>query len=238
MDTRTGRWVELAAGVLARRYEELDQTLGVVVGSRSCLVVDTGGDELIGAELAAAVREVTALPWSVVLTHAHFDHHFGTAAFAPCPVWAHERCREALVRDAERDRAAWVAHYREAGDTATAEALQAARGVLPDRLLSSSVEMDLGDRMAVLSHPGPGHTDHDVVVHVPDAGVLFVGDLVEQGAPPSIGPDSDPARWPHALDTLLAMRPRTVVPGHGDPVDAAFVAAQRDELAARAPDRG
>jgi glyoxylase-like metal-dependent hydrolase (beta-lactamase superfamily II) len=37
-----------------------------------------------------------------------------------------------------------------------------------------------------------------------------------------------PAEWPATLDALLALAPRVVVPGHGDPVDAAFVAAQRD----------
>jgi glyoxylase-like metal-dependent hydrolase (beta-lactamase superfamily II) len=64
---------------------------------------------------------------------------------------------------------------------------------------------------------------------VPAAGVLFAGDLVEQGAPPDFT-DADPLAWPSAMDTLLAMAPDTVVPGHGEPVDRAFVAAQRAEL--------
>lgn len=230
MDERAGRWVEVADGVFARRYRELDQTLGLVLGSSRCLVIDTGPDEALGAEFVTAIREITALPCTVALTHAHFDHHFGTAAFGPCPVWAHERCHAALQRDAERDRRQWARRYREEGTPARAEALEAARVVLPDNLLTDRVELDLGDRRAVLLHPGPAHTDHDVAVHVPDAGVLFSGDLVEQGAPPSVGPDSDPARWPRALDTLLGLRPRTVVPGHGEPVDAAFVATQREQL--------
>ena len=82
----------------------------------------------------------------------------------------------------------------------------------------------------LLRHLGRGHTDHDVVVHVPDAAVVFAGDLVEQGAPPDLG-DAVLAEWPATLDALLALRPAVVVPGHGDPVDAAFVAAQRAELA-------
>jgi glyoxylase-like metal-dependent hydrolase (beta-lactamase superfamily II) len=88
----------------------------------------------------------------------------------------------------------------------------------------------LGGRRVDLLDLGPGHTDHDLVVGVPDAGAVFAGDLVEQGAPPSFGPDSVAPAWPRTLDALLGLRPATVVPGHGDPVEAAFVAAQRDLL--------
>jgi glyoxylase-like metal-dependent hydrolase (beta-lactamase superfamily II) len=63
---------------------------------------------------------------------------------------------------------------------------------------------------------------------------VFAGDLVEQGAPPSVGPDSDLPAWPATLDALLALAPRVVVPGHGDPVDAAFVSEQRGELRRKA----
>ncbi|GHE94747.1 MBL fold metallo-hydrolase [Amycolatopsis deserti] len=220
-------WLELADGVHARRYEHLDQTLGLVVGTERCLVIDTGGDEVQGAAFAAEIREITALPWTVVITHAHFDHHFGTAAFLPCPVWAHERCRDALEREGESDRTEWVRRF--AGKP-EADRLAAARLVLPDHLVTDRVQLDLGGRVVQLVHPGVAHTDHDVAVHVPDAGILFAGDLVEQGAPPSVGPDAHPASWPAALDRLLALRPATIVPGHGDPVGPDFVAAQRDEL--------
>lgn len=225
----SGRWIEVAGGVFARRYVELDQTLGLVVGDTRCLIVDTGTDETHGAEFAAAVREVTPLPWTLVITHAHFDHFFGTAAFLPCPVWAHARCRE---RSAEEDRRDWVSRYRQEGKPALAQRLAAARLVPPTDLLTDRVPIDLGGRRADLIHPGLGHTDHDVIVHVPDAGVVFAGDLVEQGAPPTVGPDSVPERWPSTVDNLLALRPNVIVPGHGEPVDPAFVRRQRDELSA------
>jgi len=97
-------------------------------------------------------------------------------------------------------------------------------------VITSSALIDLGGRAVTLVHPGPAHTDHDVFVHVPDVGVVFAGDLVEQGAPPSVGPDSHVSDWPTALDAILALNPVTIVPGHGDPVDADFVRRQRDEL--------
>jgi len=67
----------------------------------------------------------------------------------------------------------------------------------------------------------------------PDTGVLFAGDLVEQGADPDFG-DAYPLDWPTAVTALLQRCPRIVVPGHGNPVDAQFVTAQRDDLAALA----
>jgi glyoxylase-like metal-dependent hydrolase (beta-lactamase superfamily II) len=227
----SGRWIEVADGVYARRYVELDQTLGLVVGNTHCLVIDTGTDEVHGASMAAAVRFVTSLPWSVVITHAHFDHFFGTKAFLPAPVIAHERCRATILAEGDMQRRAWSARYRSEGKTEQADRLASAKLVAPNEVINSSVLLDLGGRVVTLIHPGPAHTDHDVFVHVPDVDVVFAGDLVEQGAPPSVGPDSHVSDWPTALDAILALNPAIVVPGHGDPVDAGFVRRQRDELA-------
>jgi glyoxylase-like metal-dependent hydrolase (beta-lactamase superfamily II) len=221
-----GTWIELADGVFARRYAELDLTVGLVIGADRALVVDTRGDRVQGAEWAAAVRERTRLPITVVLTHAHFDHCFGTSAFGPVPVLAHPRCGEAIARTADRQRIEWVAHYRDRGDDATADALAASTPVPPT---PAPPRIDLGWRIVVLRHLGRGHTDHDLLVDVPDAGVVFAGDLVEQGAPPDLA-EAHPAAWPATLTALLELGRPVVVPGHGEPVDAAFVAEQRDRL--------
>ena len=223
-----GRWVEVGDGVLARRYAELDLTVGLVVGAARAMVVDTRGDAMQGAELAAAVRAVTALPLVVAITHAHFDHCFGTSAFLPAPVYALPRCREVIVASAAAQRAEWAAFYRDRHDDVTAAALAATDPPPPDA--AAPAVLDLGGRAVELLDLGPGHTDHDLVVRVPDAGVVFAGDLVEQGAPPDFG-DAVVARWPHTVTALLGLAPRVVVPGHGNPVDPAFVAEQRDRLA-------
>jgi glyoxylase-like metal-dependent hydrolase (beta-lactamase superfamily II) len=222
-----GRWVEVADQVLARRYSELDLTVGLVVGTERALVVDTRGDARQGAELASAVRAVTALPLVVAITHAHFDHCFGTGAFLPAPVYALPRCREVLAATAAAQRSEWSARYRARHDDATADALAATDPPLPDA--AAPMTLDLGGRGVDLLDLGPGHTDHDLVVHVRDAGVVFAGDLVEHGAPPDFG-DAVVERWPHTVTALLALAPRVVVPGHGDPADPAFVAEQRDRL--------
>jgi glyoxylase-like metal-dependent hydrolase (beta-lactamase superfamily II) len=225
-----GRWVEVGDGVLARRHPELDLTTGLVLGDRRALVVDTRGDARQGTELAGAVRTITALPLVVVLTHAHFDHCFGTAAFLPCPVFAHPRCRTTLARTADAQRAEWATYYRDRGDPVTADALAATDPPLPDHPVDPDASVDLGGRTVELRHLGRGHTDHDLVVHVPDTAVVFAGDLVEQGAPPDLG-DAVVAEWPATIDALLALSPTVVVPGHGEPVDARFVRSQRAELA-------
>jgi glyoxylase-like metal-dependent hydrolase (beta-lactamase superfamily II) len=223
-----GRWIEVGDGVLARRYAELDLTVGLVLGAERALVIDTRGDARQGAELAAAVRAMTRLPLAVAITHAHFDHCFGTAAFAPAPVYALPRCRAVLAATAADQRSRWAAYYRDRGDASTADALAATEPPLPDA--DAPATLDLGGRSADLLYLGRGHTDHDLVVAVPDTGVVFAGDLVEQGAPPDLE-DAVVPEWPTTLDALLALEPRTVVPGHGDPVDPAFVSAQRAELA-------
>lgn len=222
-------WIEVGDRLFARRHEALDQTLGLILGEERCLIVDSGTDEVHGAEWLAAVREVTPLPWTLLITHAHWDHFFGTAAFTPCEVWSHPACRQEIAENAEDHRARGLRNYPD--DEELRERMAAARVVLPTEPVDPQSTMDLGGRVITLAHPGRGHTRGDVVVHVPDAATIFAGDLVEQGAPPAIGPDAYPLDWPSTVDTLLAMAPETVVPGHGDPVDPAFVRDQRDELA-------
>lgn len=221
------RWIEVGDRVLVRRHTELDLSTGLVLGERSCLVVDTRGDPAQGAELAAAIREVTPLPWSVVLTHAHFDHCLGTSAFHPTDVWAHRGCRADLARGGTAQQAEALAWHRTQGRPGAVPLIEP---VLPDRVVDARAVLDLGARQVLLAHLGAGHTAHDLVVGVPDARVLFAGDLVEQGAPPAFE-DAHPLRWPTTLTALLALGAAVVVPGHGEPVDAAFVTTQRDELA-------
>jgi glyoxylase-like metal-dependent hydrolase (beta-lactamase superfamily II) len=223
------RWIEVGDRLYARRHVALDQTLGLIVGDERCLVVDSGTDEVHGADWLAAVREVTPLPWTLLITHAHWDHFFGTAPFTPCEIWSHPVCRQEIAENAEDHRARGLRNYPDG--TEQREWMAAARVVLPTEPVDPSSTVDLGGRVITLTHPGRGHTGGDVVVHVPDAATVFAGDLVEQGAPPAIGPDAYPLDWPSTLDTVLTLGPETVVPGHGELVGPVFVREQRDELA-------
>ncbi len=227
-------WLALADGVYARRYEELDLTVGLVVGSERCLVVDVRGDVEQGAELAAAVREITPLPWSVVYTHAHFDHAFGTTPFLPCDVWAHEGCVTELTEFGEQARLKWMAKMESENRPERAAALGRTEITLPGKLVTEAAEIDLGGRTAVLRFLGRAHTDHDLFVQVPDAGIVYAGDAVENAeagfSAYSFNEDSSLTEWVGVMDALLALEPKVVVAGHGDPVDSVFVAKHRDGL--------
>ncbi len=91
--------------------------------------------------------------------------------------------------------------------------------------------IDLGDRRVELLHLGNAHTSGDTVVVVPDVDVYFVGDLIEESAPPSYGRDSFPLDWPDTIDRVIGLLSDTskVVPGHGAVVDAEFVRDQAGE---------
>ena len=229
------RWREVAPGVLVRRHRSFDLNVTLVLGDATALVVDTHLHDGHARRLVAAVREVTALPWVVVDTHAHFDHAFGNATFAReqpgLHIWATEGCRRELETSGALQQALAAEQLRENGRPDEADAVAAVTVVPPNHTFTTDTRIDLGGRTVVLHHPGRGHTGHDAVVEVPDAGVTVAGDLVEQGAPPAFE-DSYPLEWPTTLDALLPRLGAVVVPGHGDVVDPAFVAAQRDDLAA------
>jgi glyoxylase-like metal-dependent hydrolase (beta-lactamase superfamily II) len=218
-------WHEVGSGVYVRRYPFLDQTIGAVVGQERVLVLDTRSTSVQGRELVRDVRELTALPWVVVNTHAHFDHAFGNASFRPCEIWAHAGCAEVLRTQgpAQRENVVrWVPDLLEELNGTPIDP--------PDRTFEEAVDLDLGGRLVELRHLGRGHTDHDVVVRVPDTGIVFSGDLVEHGAPPGFE-DSFPLDWPATLGLLLDLVDGVVVPGHGEPVGREFVEGQLTELA-------
>jgi glyoxylase-like metal-dependent hydrolase (beta-lactamase superfamily II) len=224
------QWQEVGDRVLVRRHRSLDLNVGLVLGDDGCLVIDTRSSEVEGQELAAAVRQVTAAPWLVVDTHAHYDHCFGNAAFRPARIWGHRRCAEMLAGYGAVARRLTAAAYRERGQPDLAAEIEATPIDPPDRLLDIQADLDVGGRTVTLRYLGRGHTDSDLAVLVPDAGVLFAGDLVEEGAPPSFG-DSFPLEWPSAAAALVALAAGPVVPGHGAVVDAGYVRAQQADLA-------
>ncbi|UNO42054.1 MBL fold metallo-hydrolase [Streptomyces sp. MST-110588] len=230
-------WEQLGAGVARRRMPGWDETIGLVIGSAGVLVIDTGATIADGAGLRRQIRGLTGgrEVTHVALTHAHFDHVLGTAAFAGVEVFGAAGLAELLARDKDGLRADAVRHG--ADPDAAAEATDLL--VRPRHPVHGEHVLDLGGRQVVLAVAGPGHTAHDLAVLVPAGpgtpAVVFCGDLVEESGAPQAGPDAAPDRWPAALDRLLALggEDAVYVPGHGAVVDAPFVRAQRAELCRR-----
>lgn len=218
-------WREIADRVFLRRHRSVKLNVGLVVGDASCLVVDTRASHRQGLELAAAVVEITALPRVVVNTHPHWDHFFGNAALRPAEIWSHTQTA-AEIRDSGQAQVAQVRRWMlDDGDDDLAGELDQTRIDPPDRTFDDQATIDLGGRSVQLRYLGRGHTDGDAVVWVPDSGVVFAGDLVEEGDPPSFE-DSFPLDWPATLTALAELATGPVVPGHGHVVDRDFVAGQ------------
>ena len=225
---------EIANGVHVLRYPVLDVNITLVVGAGRAMLVDTLSTPAQAGELLAAVRQITTAPLVAVNTHHHFDHCFGNATIAAtgAPIWGHAATVELLRERAGQLPARLAAEWADR-EPALAAALAEVTVVWPDHTVVTTATLDLGGRQVLLHHPGPGHTHGDLVLAVPDAGVLVAGDLVEEGADPQFD-DGDPVLWPDAVAALLALAPAgaTVVPCHGAVGDRAFVVAQPAELAA------
>jgi glyoxylase-like metal-dependent hydrolase (beta-lactamase superfamily II) len=233
--TSGGRpWDEVGDGCFRRRYESYDLNIGVVRGADALLLFDTRCHDGEVAELLDELRVFGTRPirW-VVNSHWHFDHTFGNgavqrAAARGVEIWGHRVMRDELLRWGD-DRVARLSAERPEWEAE----LDAVEIVPPDHLVDRDAVIDLGDRAVELRHFGPAHTGGDLVAFADGGHVVYAGDLVEEGAPPAIGLDAHPFDWPVSNASMVAnIAPdATVVPGHGDVVDRAFVVRQRDELA-------
>jgi glyoxylase-like metal-dependent hydrolase (beta-lactamase superfamily II) len=218
-------WTELGDGIFVRRYRSLDLNVGAVIGEDGIVVIDSRANHVQGRELAHDL-EPFGLPvrW-LINTHHHWDHTFGNAMFAAAAIWGHTRCADALRTRGETMRAM-------VKDMAPDHAAAFDEVVItpPQFTFSSEVTVTFGGRQIEMRHLGRGHTDNDIVIVVADAGVVFAGDLVEQGAPPAFN-DAFTLEWPDTDAALLELASGTVVPGHGATVDSTFVAGQHAEIA-------
>jgi glyoxylase-like metal-dependent hydrolase (beta-lactamase superfamily II) len=226
-------WESLADGISRCRLPFLDVTVGLVWSSAGALLVDTGSTRLEATAVRADAEALAGRVIShIVLTHHHFDHVLGASTFDGAAVYCAPAVALTMTENTERLRADAVrygANPREIDD-AVAELRT------PQHPTTSDV-IDLGERVVSISHPGRGHTDHDLIAVVwgAERTVVFCGDLVEQSADPSIDAESDTAAWLPTLDRLLAAggEDAVYVPGHGAAVDAEFVRRQQQWLALR-----
>ncbi len=252
------RVVELAPRLFAALGPQGDANSGFMLGPPRTVVIDAQQNEALARGLLEAVRDAGGGPVrTLVNTHSHGDHVFGNPAFpADVEIVAHARSHAAM---AEALRAAGVGPGAPLPERAVMEltfgpnlydlvpegdpgrdffrwryeagGLAGARLRLPTVAVEGDCTVHLGGRRMVLRHLGPGHTAGDLVAWFPDDGVIFVADLVFHGRFPWLG-DSDVAAWIARLDDVARLGPRTVVPGHGDPVTVTEVLAFRDLLRA------
>jgi glyoxylase-like metal-dependent hydrolase (beta-lactamase superfamily II) len=201
---------------------------GLILGDGASLVVDTLFDLHLTREMLDAMQPWTAANpiRAAVNTHGDPDHCFGNELLpADAEIWATTTAREAMLRATPEEVQGMFAS-RELGQdfvrfSRSRFGVFELEGIRPrpaTRTFDGHAEVRVGGRAVELHELGPGHTASDTIVHVPDTAVVFAGDLVFACDTPLVwaGPISS---WLNALDRILAMRPRLIVPGHGPVTD-------------------
>jgi glyoxylase-like metal-dependent hydrolase (beta-lactamase superfamily II) len=186
------------------------------------LVIDTFWDLPHTRELIAQYARVWPGPARrVVNTHHNGDHAWGNQLFARAEIIGHRKCAAAFGRERPelmqmlrgqggsddpvmRDLAAKLADWDFTGIELTP----------PTTLLDDRLDLDLDGLRVELRWVGPAHTAGDVIVHLPRERVVFTGDVLFRLCTP-IGWDGTFDGWLAALDTIVALDPAVVVPGHG-----------------------
>jgi glyoxylase-like metal-dependent hydrolase (beta-lactamase superfamily II) len=204
------RFEELGRGCYAYSADGCSNT-GVVIGEKGVLIVDAQATPALAEKVLHKVRELTDKPVKqVVLTHFHADNTLGALAFEPGEVISSDLTKRMMeTRGVEEIR---LARQR---DAALFADLPGNTGVsMPSMTIASSMTIDLGGLDVRLMHLGRAHTMGDLVVWVPQSGVIFAGDLVQKAAVPYCG-DAHLADWPRAIDRITAFRPTALMPGRG-----------------------
>lgn len=209
----------------SRANEGFIANAGFVIGDDGVIVFDALGSPALADRLIGEIRKRTPRPIKlVVISHYHADHFYGIPALraAGAKVWADERAKAYLVSDVAQkrvaERRALIGKYLGA-DFALP---------LPDHWIDRDQTFHDGGLTLSLRRLGPAHSPEDLGLLVEPDGVLFSGDVVYAGRVPFIGA-ANTRQWLAAIDRLLAIPCRVMVPGHGP----ASYAPRRDAQSTR-----
>lgn len=205
--------------VIPNRRVPLVPNIGVIGGTHSVLVIETGmGPRNGGKVLAFAAEYAKGRTLYLTTTHFHPEHAFGAQAFAEHATYL---ANKAQASDLATKGPGYVGMFTGLGEP-VARQLAGVELPTPGLVYDDAYDLDLGGRVVHLRATGRAHTKGDQVITVPDAEVMFTGDLVETGQfaifpwfPPHDA-DVSGIRWIKVLERLSAQNPRHVVPGHND----------------------
>ena len=196
----------------------------VTGGGDSSLLVDTLFDLRLTAEMLEAMRRTTASAEriaTVVNTHANGDHCYGNALVAESEIISSARCAQEMEHLPPSAMAAMVRSAPSLGPAGDFLARIFAPFsfddvplTLPSRTFEGRLDLKVGNRPVSLIEVGPAHTAGDLVVYLPEDGIVFTGDILFHGGHPIVwaGPV---ANWIAACERIIELRPTVVVPGHG-----------------------
>ncbi|OBI42614.1 fumarylacetoacetate hydrolase family protein [Mycobacterium sp. E796] len=213
---------------------------GLIAGDGASLLVDTLFDLALTREMLARMEPMTerAPITDALITHSNGDHTHGNQLLdASVRILAAQGTADEIAHGMAPEMLA-MAQTANLGPVATPYVrdrfghfdFSGIKLRNADQTFERDLTVEVGGRRIDLLNLGPAHTAADSVVHVPDAGVLFGGDLLFIGCTPIVwaGPI---ANWIAACDAMIALDAPTVVPGHGPVTDPDGIRAVRGYLA-------
>ena len=202
---------EIGPGLFAYTAQG-DPNSGIIVGDDGCIVVDAQATPAMAKDVVARVAQVTDKPIKyVVLSHYHAVRVLGASAYGAQGIVASDETYRLIQERGQQD---WDSEYgrfpRLFRDAESIPGL-----TWPTLTFDTAMTVLLGKRRVDIMAIGAGHTSGDIVAFVPDAQVMFSGDLVEYHSACYCG-DAHLREWPQTLDTIREFDPRALVPGRGD----------------------
>jgi glyoxylase-like metal-dependent hydrolase (beta-lactamase superfamily II) len=211
MSDKTVSFTEIGPDLYAYTAQG-DPNSGIIVGDDGCMVIDAQATPMMAEDVIARVRSVTDKPIKyVVLSHYHAVRVLGASAYNAQGIIASNATYDLIVERGEQDKASEIGRFPRLfkGESSIPPGL-----TWPTLTFETGMSVFLGKREVKLFHLGAGHTAGDIVAWVPDAEVMFTGDLVEYHSACYCG-DAYLREWPLTLDAILDFQPQAVAPGRG-----------------------
>jgi glyoxylase-like metal-dependent hydrolase (beta-lactamase superfamily II) len=191
---------------------EGDPNTGVIIGDDSVMIVDAQATPRLAAKVVEKIRTVTDKPIShVVLSHYHAVRVLGASAYGAKDIIMSQKARAMVVERGQED---WDSEFQRF--PRLFEGHESIPGLCwPSLTFNDRMTIYLGKRRVDLMFLGRAHTAGDIVAHVPDANVMFTGDIVEYHSACYCG-DGHFADWPATLNAIRAFDVDAIAPGRGD----------------------
>jgi glyoxylase-like metal-dependent hydrolase (beta-lactamase superfamily II) len=204
--------------------------VGIVVGNRATLVIDTGMGARNGAIVAREAEKLTKTPnLYLTTTHFHPEHAMGVQSFPARTILIRPTVQQ---EEMEKHGSEFIEFFSNRSPVFK-DLLKDVKLRSPDILFDRELKLDLGGVTARLMWFGPGHTAGDELIFVEPDTVLLPGDIVENKLVPTM-PNADASLkgWLATLDKIEPLKPRFIVPDHGSLGDGSLIAKERAFLLA------
>jgi glyoxylase-like metal-dependent hydrolase (beta-lactamase superfamily II) len=205
---------------------EGDPNTGVIIGDDAVMVVDAQATPVMAKVVVEKIRTVTDKPIKyVVLSHYHAVRVLGASGYGAQQIIASDKC---LGMIHERGQEDWDSEF--ARFPRLFQGSESIPGLTwPSLTFERAMTVHMGKRRVELKHLGRAHTAGDIVAWVPDAGVMFSGDIVEYRSACYCG-DAHFGDWSGTLDAIAAYAPESIAPGRGDALVGREIVGKAIEL--------